>query len=239
MKNKLKTPAEIQAIVRSGQLLAEVLVYLKNQVKAGITTGQLSDLATQKLIDLRAGEPAFFRLQRLPPSVICISLNDEVVHGLPGSRELSQDDIISLDYGVKFEGMITDAAITLSVGNKPSANTKKLIIATREALAAGIAQAWPGKRIGDISFAIEQRLKQDGLGVIENLVGHGVGHFLHEDPAIPNFGRPHTGLKLKSGMTLAIEPMATLGGKDILLDDDGWTIRTLDHSLSAHLNILF
>lgn len=230
MMNQVKTELEISRIRTSGGMLAEVLRRLVPHTTAGITTGELNDIAARELRSL-GGKPAFLGFEDFP-AVICISVNDEVVHGIPGARRLAEGDIVGLDFGVNFEGMITDGAITVPVGTiTPPA--QKLLTATREALAEGIAQVRAGARVGDIGHAIEARLRHDKLGVVEDLSGHGVGHEVHEDPVILNFGQAGTGQRLKAGMTIAIEPMATLGGPDIIVDTDGWTIRTYDGSLGA------
>ncbi len=231
MKNRLKTQVEIAAMRESGKRLAGVLEYLKPEVVPGVTTKHLANLAAKKL-KVIGGEPAFLGYHGYP-DVICISVNEEVVHGVPGDRLIQAGDIVGLDFGVVYDKMITDGAITMAVGEVDQSN-QKLIAATYEALLAGIDKAVAGNRTGDIGAAIEARLRRDNFGVIEHLVGHGVGHHLHEDPAVPNFGTAGRGAQLKVGMTIAIEPMATLGGKDIEVSQDGWTIMTADDSHSAH-----
>jgi len=194
-------------------------------------------MAARELLAL-GGEPAFlhYRPDRHStpfPSTICISVNDEIVHGIPGRRVIEAGDLVGLDFGVTFEGMITDGAVTVVAGGKTTPAVQRLLGATRQALDLGIAQVKAGARTGDIGHAIEQRLRRDKLGVVEELSGHGVGHRVHEEPLILNFGRSGTGARLKAGMSIAIEPMATLGGREIFVDDDGWTIRTRDGSLAA------
>jgi methionyl aminopeptidase len=225
-----KTPEEIKNIRHSGQILAEVLQEVAAAVKPGITTAELDKIAHAQTL-AKGGQPAFLDYQGFPAS-ICISINDEVVHGIPGKQELEEGDIVGLDFGVVYRGMFTDSAITVPVG-EISQEAKRLLVATREALQAGIKQAKAGNRVGDISAAIQKRLEQDKLGIIEDLSGHGVGHAIHEEPNVPNFGSAGTGLMLKAGMTLAIEPMATLGGKDVIIMQDGWTFATEDRSLAA------
>jgi methionyl aminopeptidase len=236
MMNQVKTQVEIERIRVSGRMLAEVLRLLAPRVVAGVTTGELGDVAAHELKAL-GGKPAFLgyrpsRDTRPFPSVICISVNDEVVHGIPGSRRLAEGDIVGLDFGVNYEGMFTDGAITVPVGSVRPA-VAKLLKATREALDHGIFAVRAGGQVGDISAAVETRLRRDHLGIVEDLSGHGVGHQVHEEPNILNVGRAGTGPVLKAGMTLAIEPMATLGGRDVVLEDDGWTIKTADGSLGA------
>lgn len=215
---------------KAGKILAQALNYLQSELKPGVTTKYLADLAAAKLEEL-GGEPVFLDYNGFP-DVICISVNDEVVHGIPGPTVINAGDIVGLDFGVQVNGLICDGAVTVAVG-EVEADAKMLLTATQDALKAGIAQVKAGVAIGDISHAIEQRLRADKLGVVEDLMGHGVGHSLHEEPGIPNFGPAGKGMKLKAGMTIAIEPMATLGSHEVDLDQDGWTIRTTDGSLAA------
>jgi len=237
MMNQVKTPEEVRRLRVSGGILAEVLRRLSASLEPGQTTGYLGDMAARELLAL-GGEPAFlhYRPDRHStpfPSTICISVNDEIVHGIPGRRVIEAGDLVGLDFGVTFEGMITDGAVTVVAGGKTTPAVQRLLGATRQALDLGIAQVKAGARTGDIGHAIEQRLRRDKLGVVEELSGHGVGHRVHEEPLILNFGRSGTGARLKAGMSIAIEPMATLGGREIFVDDDGWTIRTRDGSLAA------
>lgn len=229
--NRIKTTSEASDMRTSGRMLATVLKHLSGRLEAGMTTGDLAHLAAEELAKL-GGKPAFLGYQGFP-DVICISVNDEIVHGIPGKRRLESGDIIGLDFGVSYNSMITDGAITVGVGEiDPEA--KRLIKATKDALKDGIKAVVNGARVGDISHAIEQRLRRDGLGVIEDLIGHGVGHEVHEEPGIPNFGKPNKGPKIVSGMTLAIEPMASLGSHDVMVGRDHWTVYTADGSLASH-----
>jgi methionyl aminopeptidase len=230
MMTQVKNEAEIERMRTSGKMLAHILRYLEPALKPGVTTRELDRLAAAEL-EAIGGQPAFYNHDGFP-GVLCVAVNNEVVHGIPGHRQLAEGDIIGLDFGVRFEGMITDAAVTLPVGEVDE-ETRRLLRVTREALDRGIGAVRDGARVGDISHAVETRLLQDKLGVIEELSGHGVGHDLHEDPMILNYGRAGTGMRLKAGMTIAIEPMATLGGKDIYLADDHWTILTTDGSRAA------
>lgn len=239
MMNRVKTPAEIRAIRTSGGILAEVLRRLAAILEPGQTTGYLGEVATRELAAL-GGKTAFrgYRPDRTStpfPADICISVNDEIVHAIPGPRVIEAGDLVGLDFGVNYEGMITDGAVTVVAGGQAASTPAhdRLLAATRQALDLGIAQVRAGARTGDISHAIETRLRRDKLGVIEELSGHGVGHHVHEDPLILNYGKAGRGPKLVAGMTIAIEPMATLGGRDIYLDDDGWGIRTRDGSWAA------
>jgi methionyl aminopeptidase len=210
-------------------MLAAVLNYLAASLRPGMTTADLDLMAARELKKL-GGEPAFLNYQGFP-GVICVSVNDELVHGIPGAKPIKEGDIVGLDFGVKHEGLITDGAVTVGVGGV-SAEAGRLLYATLEALEAGVAQVRAGARVGQVSKAIEDRLRQDNLGVVEDLMGHGVGHHLHEEPGIPNY-YTGDGPTLEAGMTLAIEPMATLGSKAVVLDPDGWTIRSADGSLAA------
>lgn len=237
MMNQVKTPVEIERLRTSGGILAEVLRRLVAILEPGQTTGYLGEVAACELKAL-GGRPSFLGYQpdahmRPFPSLICISVNDEVVHGIPGPRVIATGDLVGLDFGVDYEGMLTDGAVTVVAGAEPTPDQKRLLTATQQALEAGIAQVRPDGRIGDISAAIERCLRQARLGVIEELSGHGVGHQVHEDPLILNYGRPGTGMRLKPGMSIAIEPMATLGRPEIVVAADDWTIKTADGSLGA------
>ncbi len=229
-QNKLKTPDEIVAMRRSGSILASVLKHLAARTKAGLTPKDMSALASAELQKL-GGEPAFKNYHGFP-DIICISVNDQVQHSIPDIRPFQPGDVINYDFGVRYKGMITDGGITVCVG-KPSEAVHRLITGTEEALAAGIAAVHDGCRVGDVSAAIENVLKKYQLGIVRDLVGHGVGHDLHEEPNIPNYGKANTGPTLKAGMTIAIEPITTLGAETIMGDVDGWTLWTTDRSLSA------
>lgn len=234
MFTRVKTAQEIAAMRESGHILASVLSFLSGKAEVGMTTGELAGLAAKELKSL-GGKPVFKgHPGTYPfPDIICISVNDQVVHGIPGSRQIADGDLVSMDFGVKYKGMITDSARTIIVGS-PTTSTQKLVQTTQEAMLAGIETLKDGVRVGTIGAAIEQVLHRGGYGIVRDLVGHGVGHELHEDPNIPNYGRKNTGIQLEAGMTIAIEPMATMGGDGVFLDDDGWTICTNDNSLSAH-----
>ncbi len=231
MLNKIKTEQEISNIRQSGKMLAQVLVSVEKLITPGLTTQDLNNAAAQELKKL-GGEPAFLGYYGFP-GVICISVNSEVVHGIPGEYIIKNGDIVSFDFGVKYGGMITDAARTVLVGahNKSKDN---LISGTLESLNAGISKAKNGAKVGDISEAIQEVLDNYGYGIVRDLVGHGVGHELHEEPNIPNYGKAGSGIELKSGMTLAIEPMTTMGSHKVYTAPDGWTILTRDGSLAAH-----
>ncbi len=232
MYTRVKTDVEIVAMRESGKQLGLVLQHLRNQIKPGHSTKDLADMAAAKLKEL-GGKPAFLGYYGFP-DVLCVSVNDEVVHGIPRKDHLIQEgDIVSMDFGVVVDGMITDAAISVVVG-RGSKDVERLIASTEKSLLAGIDQLRDGVRVGDVAASIEGVLQGSKLGIVRDLVGHGVGHELHEEPNIPNYGHKKTGPILKAGMTIAIEPMATLGGYAVKVDDDGWTIRTQDGSLAAH-----
>lgn len=234
MFTRVKTPAEIESMRTSGQMLANILQLINKTVVAGMCGKDVSQLAAKEL--KAYGAKASFLGYAGFPDVICISLNDEVVHGIPNDIPFVNGDVVGFDFGVTYNKMITDSAFTLAVGGNDAIdnNTKRLLKATEQSLYAGIEQVKNGVRVGDIAVAIQRVLDREKLGIVRELVGHGVGHNVHEDPNIPNYGIGGTGSVLKEGMTIAIEPMATLGTHKIKVDDDGWTIRTIDKSISAH-----
>jgi methionyl aminopeptidase len=235
----IKTAAEIKSMRESGRLLATVLATLKEALQPGMTTKDLSEIAKRELRGT-GGLPAFLGYPGPPhvpdyPDILCVSVNDEVVHGIPSKKRVIQaGDIVSMDFGVVYEGMITDAATSAIAGGTNDPKRQKLVQDTERSLYAGISAVKDGARVGDIGYAVESSLKAGRYGIVRDLVGHGVGHSLHEDPNVPNYGRAGTGPKLSAGMTIAIEPMVTLGGHRVYMDLDGWTVLTSDHSLSAH-----
>lgn len=232
MYTKVKTETEIEAIRDSGAMLGNVLDCIMENVDVGISTQELSDIAHKELKAL-GGEPAFLGYQGFPEA-LCVSVNDEVVHGIPRTERVVQDgDIISFDFGVLYRGMITDAARSTIAGAKDLKDVA-LLESTRRSLNRGIAVLKDGVRVGDIAHAVQSELEAAGYGIVRDLVGHGVGHHVHEEPNIPNYGKKGTGPRLEQGMTIAIEPMATMGDYRITVDADGWTIRTADGSRSAH-----
>ncbi len=233
MQTRVKTAAEIQAMCVSGGMLATVLDLLKKKLAPGMTTKQLADVAAQEL-KILGGKPAFLGYQDFP-DVICISLNNEVVHGIPSKQRVIADgDIVGLDFGVIYDGMVTDSAISVIAGNPKQKGHVDLVKNTEAALQVGINAVHDQVRTGDIGAAIEGLLKHHRYGIVRDLVGHGVGHHLHEDPNIPNYGRANSGPWLEKGMTIAIEPMVTLGTDAVKVAPDGWTILTADGSWSAH-----
>lgn len=231
MYTKVKTATEISAMRESGRMLATVLAALQKRIAVGMTTKDLALIAKEELRAL-GGQPAFLGYNGFP-DVLCVSVNEAVVHGIPGPQVIQDGDIVSMDFGVTYRSMITDAAITAIVGAANDTH-QKLVQTTETALMAGIDQVRAGAHIGDISNAVETVLNAGKYGIVRDLVGHGVGHELHEDPNIPNYGRAGSGPVLEAGMTIAIEPMATLGKDGVFMEDDGWTILTRDRSLAAH-----
>ncbi|MFA5997860.1 MAG: type I methionyl aminopeptidase [Candidatus Paceibacterota bacterium] len=235
----IKNDTERANLIEGGKRLAAVLRALRLKVAPGVTSEELDTLAEQ-LIRAGGDEPCFLGYtpegaHRPYPATLCVSINDEVVHGIPNesTRTLKEGDIVGLDLGLTHNGVIVDAAITVPVGEVDE-ETKKLLVATERALAAGIAQAIPGNHIGDISHAIQKEIEDAGFKVVKELGGHGVGDLVHEEPFIPNYGRPGEGELLEEGMVLALEPISTAGKAAVVLAPDGYTYRTKDGSRSAH-----
>ncbi len=226
-----KTEREISAMRKSGFILASVLEKIRREVKAGMTPKEVSTLAATETARL-GGKPAFKGFEGYP-DIICISNNNEVQHSIPNEIAFKNGDIVNFDYGISYDGMITDSGITVCIGGKPDKAAARLLKGTEEALYAGIDVVREGARVGDISAAIERVLHAYDLGIVRELVGHGVGHELHEAPEIPNYGHAGTGLVLKAGMTIAIEPITTLGSHKIFSAHDGWALLTVDGSRSA------
>ncbi len=227
----IKSEREIELMRRAGEIVYETHQLLKKRIRVGITTEELDKIAYDYILSCDA-TPSFKGYGGFP-STLCVSVNDTVVHGIPSNYSLKDGDIISVDIGAYYQGYHGDSAWTYEVGNVNS-ETKRLMELTEQALFIGLEQVKPGNRIGDISAAIEEFATQHNLGIVKELTGHGIGSKLHEDPHIPNFGRRGTGAKLKAGMTLAIEPMLNLGTANIVMLDDGWTIKTADKKNSAH-----
>ncbi len=227
----IKSASELDAMRRVNQMTARVRDALADSVEPGITTLEIGNLA-QKMIRELGGTSAFYGYHGFPGQV-CVSVNDEVVHGIPGRRTIKDGDLVSIDTGISFEGFIGDTAIT-AVAGKIDDEKQRLLDVTKAALAAGIAQAVEGNRVGDISHAIQTLVEKAGFSIVRDFVGHGIGREMHEDPQIPNFGKPGRGPKLKAGMTLSIEPMVNLGNKKVRVLDDKWTVVTKDGLPSAH-----
>ena len=226
-----KSKREVEGMARTGELVAATIDHVGEHLQPGITTGELDRIA-EDFIRERGGVPTS-KGYRGFPAATCISPNAMVVHGIPGSHRVAEGDLISVDVGVTLDGLVADSAYTFAVG-EIDAETQRLLDVGREALLAGIDQARPGNRVGDISHAVQQVVEGAGFSVVRSLVGHGVGRSYHEEPQIPNFGEPGRGPLLQPGMTLAIEPMITARGPDVYLHDDEWSISTQDGSLAAH-----
>lgn len=232
---RVKTEKEIAAMRESGRMLATVLQDLKKVIEPGQSTKALADHAAKELKSL-GGKAAFLGYNGFP-DVICISVNDEVVHGIPRKDKIiTEGDLVGLDFGVTYNSMITDAAITVEVGVTKNSKHAQLLQITEYSLQAGINEVRDGVRTGDIANAIQKVIEKGNYnyGIVRDLVGHGVGHQVHEEPNIPNYGKRGTGERLEAGMTIAIEPMVTLGDYHVSLDPDHWTIRTVDGSWAAH-----
>jgi methionyl aminopeptidase len=227
----LRGREEVEAIRAAARLVASTLDRLGQEIRPGVTTGELDRIA-EEFIRAHGARPAFKGYRGFPAS-ICPSINDEVVHGIPGSRALREGDIVGIDVGVEKEGFYGDAARTFAVG-KVSETAERLLQVTREALMQGIRQTRAGNRIGDISHAIQSHAERHGFSVVRALVGHGIGREMHEEPQVPNYGPPDRGPRLLVGQVLAIEPMLNAGDPEVVTRDDGWTVVTKDGSLSAH-----
>ena len=228
---ELKSPGEIERMRQAGRVVAGLLRRLESVARAGIKT-KLFDEASRAFLKQQGAQPAFLGYRGFPASV-CVSVNEEVVHGIPGERRLQEGDLVSLDAGAIIDGWYADAATTVTIGSSTPLS-RRLMETTRAALQAGIQQAVVGRRLSDISHAVQQIIEREGFGIVRDFVGHGIGRALHEDPPIPNFGSPNAGPRLQVGMALAIEPMVTAGGYAIEVLRDGWTAVTKDHSLAAH-----
>lgn len=234
LKNRmipLKSESELVLLRKSGKILSGVMQALKSAVVVGVATGEIDNLA-EALIKKENAEPAFKGYKGYP-ATICISINEEIVHGIPGERCILEGDLVSIDCGVKYEGYFSDAAFTVGV-SRIDKRHKKLIEVTREALAEGIKRARVGNRLSDISHAVQSYAEGYGFAVVRQFVGHGIGRNLHEEPEIPNYGMPNCGARLESGMVLAIEPMINLGTWESKILDNGWTAVTVDGLASAH-----
>jgi methionyl aminopeptidase len=231
----IKRPAEIAKMREAGQILAGILEVLRAELRPGVTTGDLDAIAARMITEAGAissfkgygSNPPF-------PGVICASVNDEVVHGIPSPRRrIVEGDLVKIDIGCIVDGWHADCARTWTVGDVP-VEAADLVDATRRGMEAGIAAALPGNHLGDIGHAIESIANERGYGIVRPFVGHGIGREMHESPNVPNYGRPGTGMRIEPGMCFAIEPMYNLGVDDVFVEDDGWTVRTADGALSAH-----
>jgi len=227
----IKSPGEIDAMRRAGVVVASILEILSKETKAGMTTRQLDDIAVKELA--KCGATASFKGYGGFPASLCVSVNDEVVHGIPGNRIIRDGDIVSLDFGAIVDGFHGDAALTIGIG-EISHQAKQLLEATRASLEAGIAAARPGAHLSDISAAVQHYVESRGFSVVREYTGHGIGRDMHEDPQVPNFGPPGHGPILRKGMTFALEPMVNAGGWRTKVKKNRWTVVTADGSLSAH-----
>jgi len=227
----LRKPEEIAKIKASNIIVAEILAMLRERVQEGVTTLEL-DRYSEESARKRGAKPAFKGYRDYPYS-LCISVNNEVVHGMPSKRALAAGDIVSLDFGVFYKGYYGDAALTVAVGNV-STEAARLMRVTEESLYQGIEEARVGNRLGDISAAVQEHVEKAGFSVVRDFVGHGIGRNLHEEPQIPNYGKRGRGVELKAGMVLAIEPMVNAGTYKVSVLQDGWTVVTEDGKLSAH-----
>lgn len=227
----LKTPEEIAKLRNSNQLVGRTLAEVGKNIRPGVTTLELDRIA-EDFIRSNGAVPGFLGYGGFP-NTLCVSVNEQVVHGIPSKYELKEGDIVSVDCGTLMDGFYGDSAFTFCVGEVAD-KTLKLLRTTREALYKGIAAAVAGNRIGDIGYAVQQHCQAAGFSVVRDLVGHGVGHDMHEEPEVPNFGKRGQGIVLKEGMVIAIEPMINMGTKEVVFEKDGWTVRTLDRKPSAH-----
>jgi methionyl aminopeptidase len=231
MPIELKGPEEIALMRQAGRAVAEVLATLRQEIRPGLMLKRLDDIVRREFAK-RKVSPTFLHYNGYPARV-CVSVNDEVVHGIPDRRVLQEGDIVSIDLGATYKGFVGDAAITVGVG-RISREAERLVRVTEEALWEGIKVAKVGARLGQISASIQTHAERNGFSVVREYVGHGVGRSMHEDPQVPNFGPPDRGPLLQKGMTLALEPMVTAGNWQTKKDSDGWTVRTADGSLAAH-----
>ncbi len=229
--NLIKTPEEIDIMAKGGRILATVLKEIEKMVRPGITTLELDKVAEALILKLGA-KPAFKGYENFPYS-LCTSVNENVVHGYPSNTPLKEGDIVGLDLGVLYKGYNTDMAVTVAVG-EISFEAKRLLMVTKKSLRIGIKKARDGITVGDIGNTIQRYVEDQGYGVVRSLCGHGIGKEIHEDPYVPNFGKRHTGIQLKEGMVICIEPMVTAGDYNLKKSDDGYGFATCDGSLAAH-----
>jgi methionyl aminopeptidase len=226
-----KTPEQIDEMALAGEILVRCLKMLESKTRAGVTTAEL-DATAERFIRSQGATPAFKGYRGFPGS-ICASPNSMVVHGIPGPYELKRGDVLSIDVGVVKDGWVADAALTVPIGTVDPEATKLLDV-TKASLFAGVEQMRAGNHLGDVSAAIQRSVEGEGLSIIRTLVGHGIGREMHEEPQVPNFGEPGKGPELEEGMVLAIEPMVNVGGPQVRMDEDGWSVFSEDDSLAAH-----
>jgi methionyl aminopeptidase len=229
---EIKTPSEIETMRKASRVVGQVLAQLGPKVKPGVSTAELDKFAEQRVRELGA-VPAFLGYRGYP-ATLCVSINEEIVHGIPSPKRIVREgDIVSLDMGAVYDGFYGDAALTVAAGNI-SEQARKLMEVTSKSLEIALSKVKSGARLGDVSHAVEEYAKANGMSVVREFTGHGIGRKLHEEPSIPNFGKPGTGPVLRPGMTLAIEPMVCLGRSEVVVRNDGWTAVSADGSLSAH-----
>jgi len=229
----LKSPREIDTMAAAGKIVADTLALMERSARPGVSTKELDRQAEEFIRSHPGARPSFKGLYDFP-ATLCTSINSEVVHGIPSAkRVLKEGDLISVDVGVQLEGLHADSAATFPVGSVPP-EAQRLLQVTKDALAAGISQAKAGNHVGDIGHAVQQVAESAGYSVVREMVGHGIGSAFHEEPQVPNFGKPKRGARLVPGMTIAIEPMVNVGGAEIRTLSDKWTVVTVDGSLSAH-----
>lgn len=232
----IKSRRELERMREAGRHTGEILLLLREAAKPGVRTGELNEIAAKELERRGLRSPFLgYSPGGLPPypAVLCVSINDEIVHGIPGSRELKEGDILSLDFGVDFEGFHGDSAVTIPIGSVPG-ETHQLVETTRDSLYEGIAQMVPGQRLSDIGHAVQVKAERAGYSVVRQFVGHGIGREMHEPPQVPNYGRKGRGPRLTAGMVFAIEPMVNVGSEEVRMLEDEWTAVTADGALSAH-----
>jgi methionyl aminopeptidase len=227
----VKTAEEIELLRENNQLVSRTLAELAKHIAPGVTGLQLDKIAEEFIRD-HGAEPGFLGYDGFP-NTLCISVNDVVVHGIPNASELRDGDIVSIDCGTRMKGYVGDSAYTFAVGSVDQ-KVMRLLHATKESLKLGVAQAVEGRRIGDISFAVQSYVEKLGYSVMREMEGHGIGTSMHEKPGVPNYGRRGSGKKLIKGMTICVEPMINMGGRDVFQENDGWTIRTKDRKPAAH-----
>jgi len=228
---EIKSPAEVEKMRKSGRLLAQVFAELTKSVGPGITTGELDSIA-RNLIEGGGAKPAFLGYRGFP-ATLCTSVNDEIVHGIPGPRELHEGDIVAVDCGLILDGFYADRAYTFPIG-EVSDRVRQLLKVTEESLFKAIDQVVAGNRLGAVSYAVQEHVEKQGFSIVENYTGHGIGRSMHELPEVPNFGNPNAGKKLVPGLVIAIEPMVNIGTHKNYTLEDGWTVVTQDGSMSAH-----
>ena len=228
-----KSPEEIAKMRKAGRIVADVRARVASAVRPGVTTAELDAIA-ERAIRKAGAVPSFKGYRGTFPASICASVNEQVVHGIPGDRALEEGDLLALDFGAIWQGYHGDSAISVFVGESPSAEAEKLVRVTEDALEAGISEIREGNRLSDIGHAVQQVVEGAGFSVVREYVGHGIGQSLHEDPQIPNYGPPGRGPVLRPGLVVAVEPMVNMGGWETKVLEDGWTVVTRDGSLSAH-----